>query len=65
MGGAALQTPQGQQLLDIAEERGRTDRLAVEREVQDLLFGTAEKVKRGTKSVKLDLTKPYLAVLKR
>lgn len=64
LGGAALQTPQGQQLLDIAEERGRTDRLAVEREVQDLLFGTAEKVKRGTKKRKTRFNKAVSSGLK-
>ena len=64
LGGAALQTPQGQQLLDIAEERGRTDRLAVEREVQDLLFGTAEKVKRGTKKRKTKFNKAVSSGLK-
>ena len=64
LGGAALQTPQGQQLLDIAEERGRTDRLAVEREVQDLLYGTAEKVKRGTKKRKTKFNKAVSSGLK-
>ena len=47
LGGAALGTPQGQELLDMAEERGRQDRLAAERAVQDALYGTAETVKRS------------------
>ena len=47
LGGAALGTPQGQELLDMAEERGRQDRLAVDRAIQDALYGTAETVKRG------------------
>ena len=64
LGGAALQTPQGQQLLDIAEERGRTDRLAVERSVQDLLYGTGEKVKRGTKKRKTKFNKAVSSGLK-
>tara|TARA_Y100000361_G_C11137986_1_gene333286 strand:- start:329 stop:913 length:585 start_codon:yes stop_codon:yes gene_type:complete len=64
LGGAALQTPQGQQLLDIAEERGRTDRLAVDRTVQDLLYGTAEKVKRGTKKRKTKFNQAVSSGLK-
>ena len=47
LGGAFLGTPQGQELLDMAEERGRQDRLAVDRAIQDALYGTAETVKRG------------------
>jgi len=47
LGGTFLGTPQGQELLDMAEERGRQDRLRAERAVQDALYGTAETVKRG------------------
>ena len=57
LGGAALGTPQGEALLDMAEERGRTDRLAVDRAIQDALYGTAEKVKRGTKKRKTEFNK--------
>lgn len=57
LGGAALQTPQGQTLLDIAEEAGADTRFAVDRKIQDTLYGTAEKVKRGTKKRKTDFNK--------
>ena len=49
LGYAVTQTPQGQELLMAAEERGRTDRLMVDRTIQDLLYGTGEKVKRSSK----------------
>lgn len=49
LGRLALETPQGQELLADAEERGRQDRLRVERFMQDLQYGTKEKVKRSAK----------------
>jgi hypothetical protein len=52
LGLGALQTEAGQELLDLAEERGRRDRLAAERAVQDLLFGTKEKIVRSSKKKK-------------
>jgi hypothetical protein len=49
LGLEALQTDTGQMLLDLAEERGRKDRLSAERLIQDTLYGTKEKVTRGAK----------------
>ena len=49
IGYAVTQTPQGQDLLMAAEERGRQDRIMFERTLQDTLYGTKEKVKRGSK----------------
>ena len=49
LGYAVTQTPQGQDLLMQAEERGRQDRVMVDRTIQDLLYGTKEKVVRGSK----------------
>jgi hypothetical protein len=36
LGGVALQTPQGQELLEMAAERGRQDRIRLERLIQDI-----------------------------
>jgi hypothetical protein len=49
LGLQALETDTGQMILDLAEERGRKDRLALERFVQDTLYGTKEKVVRSSK----------------
>jgi len=49
LGIAALQTQQGADLMAMAEERGRQDRLRVERFLQDVEFQTKEKVKRSAK----------------
>jgi hypothetical protein len=49
LGIGALQTTPGEQLLAVAEERGRQDRLRVERLLQDVEFKTKEKVKRSAK----------------
>jgi len=49
VGGAALASPPGQQLLEMAEDRGRTDRIRFEQGLTDLEFGLKKKVKR-TKS---------------
>lgn len=49
LGGLALQTEQGQQLLESAEERGRMDRIRFEQGLTDLEFGLKKRVKR-TKS---------------
>ena len=46
LGGAVLQSAPGQELLALAEERGRQDRLRLERFVQDTLAIRAEKKKR-------------------
>ena len=46
LGLQALETDTGQMLLDLAEERGRRDRLGAERFIQDTLYGTKEKVTR-------------------
>jgi len=49
LGFGALQTQPGAELLAAAEERGRQDRLRVERLLQDVEFKTKEKVKRSAK----------------
>jgi len=49
LGYGALQTEPGQQLLEMAEDRGRTDRIRLEQGLADLEFGIKKKVKR-TKS---------------
>ena len=46
---AALQTPQGEQLLEAASERGRMDRIRFEQALTDLEVGVKSKVKK-TKS---------------
>ena len=50
LGFGALQTDPGQQLLAAAEERGRQDRLRLERFVQDTLATTKFKAKRKKSS---------------
>ena len=50
LGGAALATPQGQQLLDIAGERGRMDRIRLEQALADLTRVTIPKARARTKS---------------
>ena len=50
LGLGALQTPPGQQLLDIAEERGRMDRIRFEQALTDLTAVTIPKAKVRTKS---------------
>ena len=50
LGLGALQTAPGQDLLAAAEERGRQDRLRLERFVQDTLATTSYKVKKRKKS---------------
>jgi len=49
LGYGALQTEPGQQLLDMAEERGRMDRIRFEQALTDLQVGVGKKV-RKTKS---------------
>jgi len=49
LGYGALQTEPGQQLLEMAEDRGRMDRIRFEQGLADLEFGIKKKVKR-TKS---------------
>ncbi len=50
IGGAALATPPGQQLLDVAAERGRMDRIRFEQALTDLTKVTIPKAKARTKS---------------
>ena len=50
IGGAALATPPGQQLLDVAAERGRMDRIRFEQALTDLTRVTIPKAKARTKS---------------
>ena len=50
LGGAALATPPGQQLLDIASERGRMDRIRLEQAMADLTRVTIPKARARTKS---------------
>jgi hypothetical protein len=49
LGGAALASPPGQELLEAAGERGRMDRIRFEQALTDVEFGIKTKVKR-TKS---------------
>ena len=53
LGAAALQTDPGQMLLAEAEERGRQDRIALERAQQDLIFGTQEKGQPSVRPINL------------
>ena len=46
LGYGALQTEQGQQLLEMAEDRGRMDRIIFEQGLTDLEFGIKKRVKR-------------------
>ena len=64
LGYAVTQTPQGQDLLMQAEERGRQDRLMVDRTIQDLLYGTKEKVVRGSKKAPSKFNKAVSSGLK-
>ena len=50
LGLGALATPPGQQLLDIAAERGRMDRIRFEQAITDLTQTTLPKAKARTKS---------------
>jgi len=50
LGLGALATPPGQQLLDLAEERGRMDRVRFEQALTDLTRVTIPKAKKRTKS---------------
>ena len=50
LGLAALQTEPGQELLDMAAERGRSDRVRFEQALTDLTMVTAPKAKRKVKS---------------
>ena len=64
LGAFALESPQGQELLAAAEERGRQDRLRVERAIQDLTAGTAEKAKRAGKKKRTQFNKAVSASMK-
>jgi hypothetical protein len=64
LGLEALQTDTGQMLLDLAEERGRKDRLTAERLVQDTLYGTKEKVTRAVKKAPSKFNKMVSAAQK-
>lgn len=50
LGGAALASPPGQQLLDIAAERGRMDRIKFEQALTNLTQTTLPRAKARTKS---------------
>ena len=50
LGGAALASPPGQQLLDVAAERGRMDRIRFEQALTNLTQTTLPKARRKTKS---------------
>ena len=64
LGLQALETDTGQMILDLAEERGRKDRLALERFVQDTLYGTKEKVVRSSKKAPSKFNKAVSAAQK-
>ena len=48
LGLGALATPQGQELLDVAEERGRMDRVRFEQALTDYTTGASKKAKKST-----------------
>jgi len=60
LGLGALATPPGQQLLDIAEERGRMDRIRFEQALTDLTIGT----KKRTVKTKSKFNKAIAAGMK-
>jgi hypothetical protein len=57
LGLAALQTEPGQQLLDIAEERGRMDRIRFEQALTDLTVSTKTKSKKATSKFNRSVSK--------
>jgi len=64
LGYGALQTDQGQQLLESAEERGRMDRIRFEQGLTDLEFGLKKRVKRTKSKFNSAVSKGMSAVKK-
>tara|TARA_R110002020_G_scaffold409620_2_gene619323 strand:- start:197 stop:784 length:588 start_codon:yes stop_codon:yes gene_type:complete len=62
LGLGALQTEQGQQLLMMAEERGRMDRIRAEQLLTDLTEGTKKKTKKTKTKYNLAVSKSMKAV---
>jgi hypothetical protein len=65
IGLGALQTQPGQQLLDIAAERGRMDRIRFEQALTDLTVGVQRKAKKRTKSRFNKLVSSGMATIKK
>jgi hypothetical protein len=63
LGYGALQTQPGQQLLEMAEDRGRMDRIRFEQALTDLQVGVKSKVKR-TKSKFNNMVSKGMATIK-
>jgi len=64
LGLGALATPPGQQLLDIAEERGRMDRIRFEQALTDYTSGARRKAKKTTSKYNLAVSKGIKALKK-
>ena len=64
LGGAALASEPGQQLLESAEERGRMDRIRFEQGLTDLEFGLKKRVKRTKSKFNSAVSKGMSAVKK-
>lgn len=64
LGYGALQTEPGQQLLEMAEDRGRTDRIRFEQGLTDLEFGLKKKVKRTKSKFNSAVSKGMSAIKK-
>jgi len=62
LGYGALQTEPGQQLLDLAEERGRMDRIRLEQLMTDIEVGVGKKVKRTKSKFNLAVSKGMKAI---
>ena len=62
LGLGALATPPGQQLLDIAEERGRMDRIRFEQALTDYTSGATRKAKKTTSKYNLAVSKGIKAL---
>ena len=64
LGYGALQTEPGQQLLEMAEDRGRMDRIRLEQGLTDLEFGLKKKVKRTKSKFNSAVSKGMSAIKK-
>jgi hypothetical protein len=62
LGLGALATPPGQELLDIAEERGRMDRIRFEQALTDYTSGATRKAKKTTSKYNLAVSKGIKAL---
>jgi hypothetical protein len=64
LGYGALQTEPGQQLLEMAEDRGRMDRIRFEQGLTDIEFGLKKKVKRTKSKFNSAVSKGMSAIKK-